>query len=176
MTEFPRLETERLILREYQSSDLDDFSAIYADSEVVRFLAQGQTRSREECAERMATTVYRWNQYRLPQWAVTLKTTDRWLGRCGFQPKEDDAPAVVELAYAFARWTWGHGYATEAARACIDYVFDVMGWDQVVARARPGNHASLRVLEKLGFVREGLKVGDDGASSVMCVLTRRPSP
>lgn len=175
MNDFPRLETERLILRGYELADLDELAASYADPEVVRYLAQGQTRTRAECEERMATVMYRWNTYRLPLWAVTLKATGRWIGRCGFQPKEDDAPDVVELAYSYARWTWGHGYATEAARACIDYAFTVMGWDRVIARARPGNHASLRVLEKLGFAREGLKVGSDGATSVAFVLCNKCS-
>ena len=150
MTEFPRLETERLFLREYQSADVDELATIYSDPEVVRFLAQGQTRSRAECQERLTAAIFRWNQYRLPIWAVTLKATGRWIGRCGFQPKEDDEPEVVELAYGYARWAWGHGYATEAGLAMARWAFD-QGIEQVIALVRPTNSRAAAMVRRIGM-------------------------
>src|SRR5436309_885623 len=113
--DMPRLETQRLILRGFTPDDLDAWAAHYSDPETMRFLAQGQVRSREETLGRLTAAIFRWTQYRLPLWAVTLKPDGRWIGRCGFQPKDDAAPAVVELAYSFVKETWGQGYATEAA-------------------------------------------------------------
>jgi RimJ/RimL family protein N-acetyltransferase len=169
--EMPRLETPRLILREFEIGDLDEFAASYADPEVLRFL-DGRVRTREETESKIAAAIFRWQQYRLPMWAVVSREDGRWMGRCGFHPKDDSAPDIVELAYSFARWAWGFGYATEAARAAINCAFDELGWDRIVARSRPGNLASLRILQKLGFHRERDIVDCHGGPAIRCVLTR----
>jgi RimJ/RimL family protein N-acetyltransferase len=167
----PRLETERLILRGFEPADLDDFAASYADPAVMRYLGRGLPRTREETLSRLTAAQFRWQQYGLPLWAVVLKEGECWIGRCGFQPRDDAAPQVVELAFSYARWSWGNGYATEAARACIAYAFDQMGWESIIARARPGNLASLRVLQKLGFRRER-EIDDSDGPAVWCRLGR----
>jgi RimJ/RimL family protein N-acetyltransferase len=168
--EMPRLETPRLILRGFEMDDLDEFAESYADPEVMRYLGDGRVRTREETLAKLTAAIYRWNQHRLPLWAVVSRDDGQWLGRCGFQPKDDAAPEVVELAYSFARSAWGHGYATEAARAAIRYAFDELGWSRIVARSRPGNLASLRVMQKLGFRREREIVECHGGPAVYCVL------
>jgi RimJ/RimL family protein N-acetyltransferase len=170
--EMPRLETPRLILREFEIDDLDEFASSYADPEVMRFLGDGRVRSREETQAKITAAIFRWQQYRLPLWAVVSRDDGRWMGRCGFQPKDDSAPEIVELAYSFARWTWGCGYATEAARAAINYAFDELGWERIIARSRPGNLASLRVMQKLGFHRERDIVNCHGGPAIRCALTK----
>ena len=76
----------------------------------------------------LTAAIFRWTQYRIPLWAVTLKDTGRWIGRCGFQFQDDARPGPTELAYSLARDGWSQGYATEAARACVAHAFEVLGW------------------------------------------------
>ena len=86
-------------------------------------------------------------------WGVWELETGELVGDCTlFFAAEHDA---WELAYGLRRDRWGRGYATEAAQACVRHGFDELGLDRIVADVDPANAASVRVLEKCGFVRVG---------------------
>ena len=83
-----------------------------------------------------------------------LKNTGEQIGRCGPIVKEIEGVPEVELGYTLARAYWRHGYATEAARAALQYCFDVSGQRRIVAMIDPENHASIRVAKKIGMAFE----------------------
>lgn len=85
--------------------------------------------------------------------AVELKETGAFLGTVGYA--EPEAWPGFELAGILARRFWGHGYATEAARAALDYAFTILRKDRVISLVSPENHASIRVVERLGERLEG---------------------
>jgi ribosomal-protein-alanine N-acetyltransferase len=146
------LETERLRLRPFRETDLDDLCAQYADPEVMRFLANGVPLNRDETAERLRKVLDHWQQHGVGIFAVCDKSDGRYLGRCGFGRLHDFPD--WELAYAFCRDAWGRGYCTEAARAVVRYAFDELHLPRLIACARPENFASIAVMLKLGMTFE----------------------
>jgi RimJ/RimL family protein N-acetyltransferase len=168
--EIATLETERLQLRGFTADDLDLLHSLYSDPEVASFISiDGQPFTREKTQERLAATLFRWTQHRIPMWAVFRKADQTFIGRCGFQIYE--ATKEIELAYTMLPQVWGNGYATEASRSCLEHAFCTMNWERVVSRTRTTNARSLRVMEKLGFQIE--KVGEDIAGpAVFEFLTR----
>ena len=167
--EVPRLETDRLVLRGFTVDDLDHVASLFADPRVMHFLGDGKPRSREHAHERLAATLYRWQHRRIPMWALIVKETGACIGRCGFAPYEETDQ--IELAYTLATAHWGKGYATEASRACLRHAFGELAWPRLIARTRPDNLASRRVLEKLGF-RFDRDESDANGPAIFFNLTR----
>jgi ribosomal-protein-alanine N-acetyltransferase len=143
----PTLTTARLELRPVQADDLDDLAALYADPEVMRYIGTGQPRTRADSATRLEIMLDHWRQHGFG--FFTVRQRGEFIGRCGLQRLGDTG--AIELGYTLAKRFWGQGYATEAARACVDYAFGPVGLHTIVAIARPANLASRHVLEKLGM-------------------------
>ncbi|HEX6622420.1 MAG TPA: GNAT family N-acetyltransferase [Pyrinomonadaceae bacterium] len=168
------LETERLILREWTPADAGVIYEICSDPEVMRHIGDG---SRWETFERARLWMGRvraaYREQGFGRYAVVEKESGRVVGSCGFG--KANGPAGVDFGYVFARSVWGRGYATEAGRACLRYGFEQVGFAEVVADTDIENHASRRVLEKLGFEFRGLKrnEGDDVDSTFY--VARNPS-
>lgn len=141
----PALQTQRLALRGFATDDLDALAAIFADSEVMRFIHNG-ARTYAQTEANLASYQREWATQHYGVWAVTLREDDRLLGICGFV-------ARAELGYILSRAAWGQGYATEAARACLRCGFETLGFDEIGAGALADNMASRHVIEKLGFHR-----------------------
>lgn len=148
----PILETERLWLRPFRESDLDDYAAMCADPEVVRHLAGGLF-TREAAWRHMVFLVGHWQFRGSGMWAVEEKETGAFAGRIGFAHPE--GWPGFELAWALARRFWGRGYATEGAKAALDYAFTATPYERVISLIRPENRASIRVAERLGEGLEG---------------------
>jgi RimJ/RimL family protein N-acetyltransferase len=147
------LKTERLILRECTMDDFDDIHAYAADPEVVRFVSFGPNTESETTAFleqtiAAAAAVPR-TDFTL---AVTRRDDGRILGGMGLALRN---PTRAELGYVFRRDAWGRGYATEAARAFVDFGFREMKLHRIHALCFPPNKASARVMEKLGMQYEG---------------------
>ncbi|MDU6728043.1 MAG: GNAT family N-acetyltransferase, partial [Bradyrhizobium sp.] len=89
-------------------------------------------------------------------WVVESRATGAFLGATGLFRVFFDAPftPAVEIGWRLARATWGQGIATEAARAALDFGFDKLNLDQIVAYAAPANAASQKVMRKLGMIRD----------------------
>ena len=163
MTE-PMFETERLLVRHFEYGDLDDFAALCADPLVMRYVGDGTTLPRAEverwigvCQVKYATRGYGTS-------AVFEKAAGRasgqFLGYCGVvRAPEND---FDELIYVYNRGAWGKGYATEAGRAMLGYVFAHSALDEIYATIDPDNAASLHVAAKLGFRFLRVEVEDDG--------------
>ena len=142
------LETPRLVIRRFRP---DDWKAVYeymSDREVVAYLPEGrmtEAQTREFLAKHTGD-----NPEAL---AVTLKADGALVGHVAFHPWF--APRTYEIGWAFNRRYHGQGYATEAARALLEYWFERLGLHRVIATCQPENVASYRVMEKLGMRREG---------------------
>jgi RimJ/RimL family protein N-acetyltransferase len=148
----PALTTERLYLRMLQESDFEEYAAIHMDPEVTRFTTRAQL-SREDAWRHMAMIVGHWHLRGFGMWGVFEKATDRLVGRVGFHQPEGWPD--FELGWTLGRAAWGKGYATEAAKACLDYAFDVMKRKRVISLIDPQNVASIKVAERIGETRDG---------------------
>jgi len=144
------IETQRLRLRPFRIKDLEDLAALNADPQVMRDFSEPL--SRQEVRESLAWFAAEWNRLGFGWFAVFDRASDAFVGQCGLQCLEGNPQACdVELAFAFHRRFWGRGYGTEAARAVLAFGFDIAGLQEVVAVAQEQNHASRRLLERLGF-------------------------
>jgi len=153
----PVLATERLVLRELRTSDAAAVAAGAGDRRVAQYLIQVPSPYPIALARR-------WVIHRIEWWdtgrGVTLAVTlpdepDMLLGTVSLRRYVRDRRA--ELGYWLAAPAWGHGFATEAARAAVDFGFRELGLARIYAQVLAGNRASLGVLDKLGMVNEGVK-------------------
>jgi RimJ/RimL family protein N-acetyltransferase len=87
-------------------------------------------------------------------WAVCLRETGEFIGRCGILHQEIRAKCDKEIAYALQRRYWGQGYATEAARAVKDAAFQIFGFPHVVSFISPENERSIKVARRVGLELE----------------------
>ena len=148
----PELETDRLQLRGLMPEDLDAYAAMYADPEVMRYLEDGRPLDRDAAWRSMALHLGHWLLRGYGQWAVVERATGEFIGRAGlWQP--EGWPAL-EVGWVLARPFWGHGYATEAARAAISYAFNQLDAARVISLIRPDNSPSIRLAERLGETYE----------------------
>jgi ribosomal-protein-alanine N-acetyltransferase len=148
------LESERLLFRDHEPSDLDGYCAMEADPQLRRY-AGGAPRSREEAERRFRKGLNRPENRRLWMWATVYKPEGCYIGRCGVYPHFGLAGEVIagegSLGFYLARAYWGRGLATEAGRAFVDFGFNELGLSRIVTAVQVGNDRSVRVLEKLGF-------------------------
>ena len=152
MSRAEELETERLLLRQFRESDLDAYHAFCSDEEVMRFL--GPTLNRADAWRSMATVLGHWKLRGYGMWAVAEKSSGALVGRIG--PWKPEGWPELEIGWTLARQFWGHGYATEAAKASRDYAFRELGATHVISLIDRRNVASIRVAERIGetFERE----------------------
>lgn len=149
------LRTDRLVLREFAADDWEALHAVESHPDVARyqsFAARTEEESRAYVLGAMADAAE--EPRRTWELAVVRAGDGRPIGRCGFGLTDDDG-AQAMLWYTLHPAEWGHGYATEAARALVDFGFRELGLHRVWADCDPANTASWRVLEKLGMRREG---------------------
>jgi ribosomal-protein-alanine N-acetyltransferase len=149
------LETERLILREFEEDDLQAVQEYASDSEVVRYMEWGPNTEKDtrEFLQRAFDQRQKRprSEYGL---AVILKSENQLVGGGGIYIANPDHKEA-ELGYCFNRRFWGQGYATEAARAFVAFGFAELGLHRIYATCDPANVASARVMEKIGMQREG---------------------
>jgi len=163
------IETDRLRHRILRLADLPDLMSIVGDVEVMKYLGSegGTPLSLEDAEDALTRMIAFWDERGFGRWAVLKKGSDRVIGLCGLRLLED----TPELFYAFAKDYWGHGLATESARACLRYGFEELGFDRIVAAARHENAASIQVLKKIGMSYEK-EINYQGVNAVCYGLTR----
>jgi RimJ/RimL family protein N-acetyltransferase len=146
------LETKRLRLREFVPQDADALAAVLGDPVAMQYYPAPFDRNGvEEWIERNRSR-YLSDGYGL--WAMILKGSGELIGDCGCFLRDVDGRDDIEIGYHVRRDLWGNGYATEAARACMQYAFIKLGVDRVISLIRPENLQSIRVAEKNGLTRE----------------------
>lgn len=149
-----RIETERLILRELLPSDREAMFLLDSDPEVHRYLGSEPVTDIGQTDEVIRFIRQQYADNGIGRWAVICKHTGTFIGWAGLKWVTEPMNGHVfyyDLGYRFIKEYWGKGYATEAARALVDYAFRVIGTDAVYALTECGNVASDRVLLKAGF-------------------------
>lgn len=147
------LETARLVLRRWRESDVSPMAAINADPQVMQWIGDGQPRSLESTKAAIARCERQWDEFGYGWFAVEIRSTGELTGFTGLAIP-DDIPAVmpaVEIGWRLGRQYWGQGFATEAARAALRFAFLDREMIHVVGIHQVENHASERVMQKLGM-------------------------
>jgi RimJ/RimL family protein N-acetyltransferase len=170
----PTLVGERVRLRPVVAADAPALLEVFGDPEVARYLGIPLLRRPAE-ARRMAEEIRDGARSgELLQWAITAKDDDRLLGTCSLARISWNAERA-EVGFAIGAAHWGRRLASAAVPLVVDFAFAELGFHRLEADVDPRNEASLRLLERLGFRREGHlrerhKVGDERQDSVMLGL------
>ena len=146
------IETQRLQLREMTPADRPALCRILQDSEVM--YAYNGPFSDEEVDEWLERQLARYRQYGYGLWAVVLKATGEMIGQCGLTLQQWNGREMLEVGYLFQRSYWHQGYATEAARACMDYAFGTLNSPIVCSIIRDNNLPSKQVALRNGMTRK----------------------
>jgi len=143
------LETERLRLRRFRREDVDAVFAIIGDEITMQHYPKKF--SRADAEEWIERNLRRYDEHGFGLFAVVLRHSDELIGDCGVIAQIVDGKTEPEVGYHFRRDQWGHGYATEAARACMEFALRRLGAEKVVSLIRPENMPSRRVAERNGM-------------------------
>lgn len=147
------LTTPRLRLRPWRPEDLPQFAAMNADPRVMEYFPRVLTS--EESERQAAAIAEHVEKHGFGFWAVEVIGVADFAGFVGISTPTFEAhfTPCVEIGWRLAFEHWGHGYATEAARAALDCGFRRFGLEEIVAFTVPANRRSIRVMERLGMTR-----------------------
>ncbi|RZB16498.1 N-acetyltransferase [Streptomyces sp. F001] len=156
----PELRTDRLLLRDWRESDLAPWAAMNADPEVRRYFPDVLTKGRTDAAAARFQAALERRGWGF--WAVEVLDTGEFIGFTGLDPVEDGQPFTgVEAGWRLARPAWGHGYATEAARAVLDFGFEQLALPEILAVTTATNLRSQAVMRRLGMTHDPADDFDD---------------
>ena len=148
------MRTERLVMRQWCDADREPFAALNADPQVMEHFPNRLSRAQSDAfVDRMAAALDR-NGYGL--WALEVAGTGAFIGFAGLQRATFEAPFTpdMEVGWRLARSAWGHGYATEAARAAVRYAFTELDLAELVSFTVPANVRSQAVMRRLGMTHD----------------------
>ncbi|MCZ4497193.1 MAG: acetyltransferase, family protein [Thermoleophilia bacterium] len=148
------IQTERLLLRRWRAADRAPFADLNADPAVTEFLAGALTREQSDAMIDRIEAGFAEHGFGL--WAMERRSDRLLLGFTGLSVPAFDAhfTPAVEVGWRLARAAWGHGYATEAARAALGFGFTKVGLEEVVSFTVPQNVRSRAVMERLGMTHD----------------------
>ena len=142
------LSTERLVLRPVTTDDHAAVLAHWTQPDVRRFLFDGAALSGVEVAETIEESIGDFAARGFGVWLIELGSATGLIGTAGLRPLGSSG---LEIFYSLAPGAWGHGYATEAARAVVEYGLGPLGLPEVLAEVDEGNAASVAVVKRLGM-------------------------
>jgi RimJ/RimL family protein N-acetyltransferase len=150
------IETERLLLRQWRDGDWQGLHRTYGDPEVMSWIGApaGDLASTAAAVGRMSM---HWRLLGYGMFAVEERTSGEIVGRVGLMLHPDwplDGPKV-EVGWTLQRSAWGRGYATEGAKASLEFGFDVLDLPQIFSMTRPDNARSRAVMERCGLTQRG---------------------
>jgi RimJ/RimL family protein N-acetyltransferase len=156
------IETERLLLEPLDVSRLEDFVALTADPDTMRYWALGGLFTRDVAERNFDASLARLREHGFGRRWIVAKANGAGLGftetKYFGQSYDDVSPDEVEIGWMLTPSVWGQGYGTEAGSAVRDEAFELLELESIVAEHHPENAASGRIMEKLGmaFEREGV--------------------
>jgi [ribosomal protein S5]-alanine N-acetyltransferase len=153
--EFPTIETERLLLREVTTEDTHDMFTYLSDQEVVKHMGLEPYQTANDILEEIEWYQSIYKEGTGIRWGITLKDSGKVIGSFGFlnmKPRHYRA----EIGYELSKEFWGKGIASEALEAVVKYGFQNFRLERIEAIIEPANLASIKLVEKKGFIREGL--------------------
>lgn len=151
--DFQEIRTERLLMRRWRDSDREPFADLNADPEVMRYFPAPQNRAESDRAIDRFEQRFEEQGYGL--WALEVIATGQFIGFTGLNPMPDGVPGAgdLEVGWRLARQAWGHGYATEAARAALDVGLVHLGLPGIWSMTAVLNRPSQAVMHRLGMIR-----------------------
>lgn len=148
------LRTHRLILRPWREQDGDAFAAMFADPLVMEFLPAAPSRAGIEAI--VGRIQGHFAEHGFGWWAAELKSTGTFIGFIGLSRVTFEAhfTPAIEVGWRLASAYWDQGYATEGARAALDFGFTRLGLSEIVSFTVPANRRSLRVMQRIGMTHD----------------------
>ncbi len=178
---FPELTTPRLRLRRFETRDVAGLHACFGDVDAMRYWNFPACKTKAETA-RWVRILARASPHKYQAWAVAERESDRCIGMVNYHHREAHNRRL-EIGYILARSHYGQGLMTEALQALISYCIDKLRTHRVEAMIEPGNKASIGLVERLGFRREGgplrdyWQVGDRAVSVLVYgLIATDPTP
>lgn len=155
MSDFPKIETDRLLLREIAAADASELFAIHSDDVAMRWFGADPLTTIEQ-AVKLIETFASWRALPNPgvRWGIQRKADKRFIGSCGLFKWHRQWKSCV-IGYELASFAQGKGLMFEALSVILGWGFEHMELNRIEAQVHPKNTASIRLLEKLGFVQEG---------------------
>ena len=154
----PRIETERLVLRPLRADDFDDIHRIWSDPENVVFVG-GHPSTLNQSWRRVVTSAGYWPILGYGYWALDEIASGKFIGLVGFADFKRDEPAGFsgdpEIGYVIDKAFHGKGYGREAMTACMNWMDETHGRSRTICMIEPGNIASIRIAERLGYKTYG---------------------
>lgn len=155
MSLIPNLETERLILRSLSDSDVQFIYQHFSDDDVCRYLYDSEPLTSIEEAQELIDFYTDPSQDNRNRWCIIEKTSGTSIGTCGFH-RWNKVDNIAEIGYDLQGSAWGHGYMSEAMKAALDAGFAHMNLNRIEAFTYVENERSVKLLERLGFMTEGV--------------------
>ncbi|MFI9104063.1 GNAT family N-acetyltransferase [Streptomyces fildesensis] len=156
----PELRTDRLLLRRWRESDLEPWAEMNADPEVREHL--GELLTPEQSAASVARFEKGFEERGYGWFAVEVADTGRFIGFAGLDPVDEGfAFTGVEIGWRLSRQSWGHGYATEAALAVLEFGFGTLALPEILAVTTATNVRSQAVMRRIGMTSDPADDFDD---------------
>ncbi|GIN14506.1 N-acetyltransferase [Shouchella clausii] len=146
------LETERLFLRQYSKEDIVPLHSMFSDAETMKYYPAPFSLEKTKNWIQKNRERYEEDGYGL--WAVCLKETNELIGDCGLVKQIVEGNREVEIGYHINKKYWSQGYASEAAKGCMEFGLNQLGLNKLISIIDPMNIPSIRVAEKIGFSKE----------------------
>lgn len=172
---FPELESERLILRRFETHDAENYFEIRSNSGVMEFMDAAYHKSPEESKDKILEIHKDFEKQEGINWAISEKGSTDLIGYIGFFRMEKDH-FRAEVGYALMPAFWGKGYMKESLLRILDFAFNEFGLNSIEANVNPKNSNSYKLLERIGFKREAyftenyFHAGKFLDSAIYCIL------
>jgi len=155
MTQEFNITTERLFLTPYHLDDLDAIYQMNSNPDVMHYL--GGAQNFEQVKAYIIHEQERWHRLGFGWWSIFIKDTDQLIGAACLQHLDKDESAPIEIGWRLLPQFHGAGYATEAGKAAMDFAFNKVGLNRVIAVAEQENTASTKVMERICMTYIGIK-------------------
>ncbi|WP_370529769.1 GNAT family N-acetyltransferase [Alkalihalobacillus sp. AL-G] len=146
------LGSERLYLRPLKATDVSNLMKIFSDPVAMTYYPS--TKTETEAIQWIEWNLKNYDAFHVGLWAAELKKDRTFVGQCGIVPQKVSGTIQMEIGYSFVRSFWGNGYATEAAKACMDYGFKKCHYTKMISLITPDNLPSIAVAERIGMEKE----------------------
>ena len=143
------LETPRLLLRKKVVEDAPFFFELNSNILVTQYTGDGPFENLKAAEDIVKYVIGQYEQNGYGRWMVIEKETNKPIGWCGLKYHSDTKE--TDIGYRFLQSAWGKGFATESAKACLDYGFKHFNLNQIIGNAMKANSASINVFKKLGM-------------------------
>lgn len=150
------IETERLIIREAETTDCDGFFELDSNPKVHTYLGNQPIKTKEEASQMIAKLKNRYIENGIGRWVMIEKETNSFVGWTGFSIMKENINGHInhhDLGYRLVEKHWGKGFATESAIASVKYGFEKLNLENIYAIAEVEHAASIHVLEKVGLTK-----------------------